>query len=46
VLVAQEKVLETKLQILKYKKAKLRNFKKPSILPPALWFVGLRIEEQ
>ncbi|KAJ4401271.1 hypothetical protein N0V91_008047 [Didymella pomorum] len=46
VLVAQEKVLETKLQILKYKKAKLRNFKKPSILPPALGFVGLRIEEQ
>ncbi|KAF3052338.1 hypothetical protein E8E11_010010 [Didymella keratinophila] len=45
-LVAQRKTLQTKLQLLKYKTAKLLNPKKPSTLPPAFGFMRLQFEEQ
>jgi hypothetical protein len=45
-LVAQRKTLETKLQLLKYKTAKLLNPKKPSVVLPALSDICLHLEEQ
>ncbi|KAF3041871.1 hypothetical protein E8E12_002658 [Didymella heteroderae] len=45
-LVAQRKLLETKLQMLKYKGAKLLNPDKPSKLPRALSGIRLSFEEQ